>query len=69
MEYFLINTFNELSIDKECLLLDHGELSVERGVGDVVLGLLLLESSLVVYCHCRTVAVRSASAHEFHLVK
>ena len=53
MEYFCINiSFPELSIDKECLLLDHGELGVERGDGVVVLGLLLLESSLVVHCHC-----------------
>ena len=61
MEYFCIKIiFPELSINEECLLLDHRELGVERGEGVVVLGLLLLESSLVVHCHRRTVAVRSA---------
>ena len=29
MEYFCNNISVELSIDKECLLLDHGELGVE----------------------------------------
>ena len=42
MEYFCRHTCQKLSIDKECLLLDHGELGVERSNGIVVLGLLLL---------------------------
>ena len=70
MKYFCRNiSWNVLSIDKECLLLDHGELGVERGDSVVVLGLLLLDRSLVVHCHCGTVAVRSAFPHKVHLVE
>ena len=70
MEYFCISiSSTELSIDKECLLLDHGELGVERGDGVVVLGLLLLDRSLVVHCHCGTVVVRGTVAHKVHLVE
>ena len=70
MENFCILTvWATLSIDKECVLLDHGELGVERSDGVVVLGLLLFARSLVVHCHCRTVAVRSAVVHSFHLVE
>ena len=68
MEYFCSKSIFELPIHEECLLLEHGVLRDERCDGVVVLGLLLLESCLVVYCHHGTVAV-SAVVHLVHLVE